>query len=380
MPRNETHLDRKLRELGMSPAKPVGKKHFFKLYFPRPPHGNVEYKAAKMKDGYNFVGLLLGHGGATLQRIQRLTGTKIEIHDSTGNLNGAHPSGNDPTLHARIVGDSKGSLAKAVQLVAEALQPLNTTYERLKVDIDGSGLLKPVLAHLQGFSSSLSGNSGSIHGTESENSSFGSHTPPESLSPRPGLPKSLWSGALPGSLVSGQPAAQYYLMGSKKSEEPSEAATPEATILNMASKHSSSWSSFGGATSGDLWSFQPEMGLGGKDSYGSLAWPSEYSPFGVPSPTSADTVGVYNPLAGLGISLAESLNTMAYPMERTPWSLPLHDLGSSAACDGLKFPAPVESQIPALDPSAPEAAGQQASLTDPCIDHLMELLVAPNSS
>lgn len=53
----------------------------FRLYFPRPPYKGADYRAARGKDGlYNFVGLVLGHHGTTIQRIQRQSNAKIEVH------------------------------------------------------------------------------------------------------------------------------------------------------------------------------------------------------------------------------------------------------------------------------------------------------------
>jgi hypothetical protein len=49
---------------------------------------------------------VLGHGGLTLQKVQRQSGCKVEIHDGLGNLNGAHPDVNSPELHALILADS----------------------------------------------------------------------------------------------------------------------------------------------------------------------------------------------------------------------------------------------------------------------------------
>jgi len=145
--KNETHLERKLRQLGLSTegACPT-KKCTFKLYFPKPPYHGVDYHAARTKDGFNFVGLVLGHGGTTLQRIQKQTGTKIEIQDRTGNLNGAHPAANDPTLHALVTADSKEKLTNAVEMIVAVLKPLNTSFEPLKIDINSSGTLKPIMA------------------------------------------------------------------------------------------------------------------------------------------------------------------------------------------------------------------------------------------
>ena len=49
---------------------------------------------------------MLGHGGLTLQKVQRQSGCKIELHDAQGNLNGAHPAVNNPELHALVIADS----------------------------------------------------------------------------------------------------------------------------------------------------------------------------------------------------------------------------------------------------------------------------------
>lgn len=76
----------------------------------------AEYTAAKGKDGlYNFVGLVLGHHGATIQRLQRGSGAKIEIHSKDGNLNGDHPPLDDITLHALVQADSRVGAARAVE-------------------------------------------------------------------------------------------------------------------------------------------------------------------------------------------------------------------------------------------------------------------------
>lgn len=87
--KQESYLQKKLRQLGMT-QEGIGnkvspmKKLTFRIYFPRPPYGSVEYGAAKQGDGLNFVGQLLGHRGATLKKIQQDTGTRVEVHD--GNL------------------------------------------------------------------------------------------------------------------------------------------------------------------------------------------------------------------------------------------------------------------------------------------------------
>ena len=46
-------------------------------------------------------------GGATLRRIKQQSGTKIEVMDANGNLNGAHPDPLDPELHVLVVADSQ---------------------------------------------------------------------------------------------------------------------------------------------------------------------------------------------------------------------------------------------------------------------------------
>jgi hypothetical protein len=82
---------------------------------PVPVHLSVqgaEYTAAKGKDGlYNFAGLVLGHHGNTIQRLQRGSGAKIEIHSKDGNLNGDHPPLDDHSLHALVQADSRVSTA-----------------------------------------------------------------------------------------------------------------------------------------------------------------------------------------------------------------------------------------------------------------------------
>lgn len=119
----------------------------FKLFFPRPPYGGVEYRAAKTKSGYNFVGAVLGHGGQTLQKIQRQSGCRIEIHDEHGNLNGAHPDAGSPELHALVLCDNVAKLEKAVELLKQALEPINSKYESFKVEPNGMAILTPVQAN-----------------------------------------------------------------------------------------------------------------------------------------------------------------------------------------------------------------------------------------
>lgn len=140
----ESRLERKLRQLGINSAN--SKKLQFRVYFPRPPYGRVEYTAAKQGEGLNFVGQLLGHGGCTLKRIQTESGTRVEVHDSKGNLNGTHPSYTDPSLHAVVFADNREKLNKAVRMIAGVLQPLDATFEKFEVVPGGSALLKPATA------------------------------------------------------------------------------------------------------------------------------------------------------------------------------------------------------------------------------------------
>lgn len=144
-------LERKLRELGLAghgpagaAAKRGGPKVSFRLYFPRAPYGAAIYAAARTKDDLlNFTGLVLGHHGATIQRLQRRSGCKIEVHGKDGNLNGDHPSPADPCLHAYIQGDSKEQLEKAVGLLLEVLSPTNARYAPVRVAAGGSAVLRP---------------------------------------------------------------------------------------------------------------------------------------------------------------------------------------------------------------------------------------------
>ncbi len=53
------------------------------------------------------MGLVLGHHGSTIQRLQRVSGAKIEIHCAAGNLFGDHPPLADTSLHALVQADSK---------------------------------------------------------------------------------------------------------------------------------------------------------------------------------------------------------------------------------------------------------------------------------
>eukprot|EP00803_Ostreobium_quekettii_P003069 evm.model.scf_780.4 EVM.evm.TU.scf_780.4 scf_780:13038-14744(-) len=143
----ETYLAKKLRELGLSSeGGPAHRRLQFRLYFPRPPYGDVTYTAAKNADGLNFVGQLLGHGGATLQQIQRGSGARIEVHDSRGNLNGNRPDASDCSVHALLIADSREKLAKAAKMIAEVVAPVNCPFERFEVVAGGSAVLRPKVA------------------------------------------------------------------------------------------------------------------------------------------------------------------------------------------------------------------------------------------
>eukprot|EP00951_Prasinocladus_malaysianus_P005546 scaffold39233_cov40-Prasinocladus_malaysianus.AAC.1 len=90
-------------------------------------------------------------------------GTKIEVQDSGGNLNGAHTVGVNTSLHAFIIADSlvgpcpyllgclrqtrKASekLENAVMMVADALRPANCDYKSFKVISNGQAVLVPAL-------------------------------------------------------------------------------------------------------------------------------------------------------------------------------------------------------------------------------------------
>eukprot|EP00210_Caulerpa_lentillifera_P005287 g5051.t1 len=152
----ETYLERKLRQLGLSQdhntisgnSGGTGlnlKRLTFRLYFPRPPYGPVEYLAAKQGDGLNFVGQLLGHGGCTLKKIQTESGARVEVHDGKGNLNGTHPSYTDPSLHAIVFAENKEKLSKAVKMISELLAPVNCAFEKFEVVSGGAALLRPIL-------------------------------------------------------------------------------------------------------------------------------------------------------------------------------------------------------------------------------------------
>lgn len=146
-----SRLAEKLKQLGMEPApQQSGKKTVtFCIFFPRPPYGKVrsgptptcphtdmipaagmsqaKFRAAKVKEGgYNFAGLLLGHGGHNLQRIQKATGTKIEIQSEGGNLNGQHPSGEQAEAqgsHRSRGGGDCGSRGAEPYLLAQGTIP-----------------------------------------------------------------------------------------------------------------------------------------------------------------------------------------------------------------------------------------------------------------
>ena len=142
----QDRLEQKLRQLGLSHYPHANARRLtFRVYFPRPPYGPVEYLAAKQGDGLNFVGQLLGHGGCTLKKIQTDSGSRVEVHDGKGNLNGTHPSYTDPSLHAVVFAETREKLSRAAKMIAEVLQPVDAVFERFDVTPGGSIVLKPVI-------------------------------------------------------------------------------------------------------------------------------------------------------------------------------------------------------------------------------------------
>eukprot|EP00887_Chlorella_sp_A99_P006375 scaffold3.g6375.t1 len=129
MPSDKSVLQKqKFRALGLpadSPSAGSSKpaKLSFKVYFPQPPYRGAKYAAALSKADrlFNFVGLVLGHHGKTIQRIQKASGARVEVHDGGGNLNGEHPAHDDPSLHALVLADSRPKLDKAVGLLLEVV-------------------------------------------------------------------------------------------------------------------------------------------------------------------------------------------------------------------------------------------------------------------
>lgn len=81
---------------------------------------------------------------------------------------------NDPTLHALITADCKDKLINGVMMVAEALEPVNTSFEKIHVEVNGSALLVPVLKERLGSEEG-----------EGEGLSYGSLSPPGSRSSSP---------------------------------------------------------------------------------------------------------------------------------------------------------------------------------------------------
>jgi len=198
----ETYLERKLRQLGLSQDHSSTangstiKRLTFRLYFPRPPYGPVEYLAAKQGDGLNFVGQLLGHGGCTLKRIQTDSGTRVEVHDGKGNLNGTHPSYTDPSLHAVVFSETKEKLIKATKMIAEVLAPINGSFEKFEVIPGGSALLKPALkGHSKKSENeeSLSSNGGESQHTPDENDDLQAPDLDSILVPTSISPSSPWT-------------------------------------------------------------------------------------------------------------------------------------------------------------------------------------------
>jgi len=357
-------LERKLRELGLSSDGSGGAKRFtFRLFFPRPPHHGVEYRAAKTKEGFNFVGLVLGHGGVTLQRIQKQTGTKIEIQDKRGNLNGAHPSANDPTLHALVTADSKEKLHRAVEMVVEVLQPLNTEYEPLAIQVNGSATLEPVLTE-----ELLAEEAEAVTDVQAE-------VPPEApTKPNPsaeeprrtplsynllnaqshGRPALAWKGrASSGGGVPAQENGAYTPINSAPLPPPTWATHPTTipaeyaapwndTALSAAQGASLPWGS-GNLTKAAPTFLQPPGG----------ALPAEWSISPRLSPDS--TASSYDPLAGLALGYGGGIS---HPMQSfapapTALSPPRHTYGGGPPSDG------------------------GSDMADASIDHLKGLLLVP---
>lgn len=70
----------------------------------------------------------------------------LQVRDSAGNLNGAHPSSHgDPSLHAWVAAASKQRLDKAVGMLLEVLQPTNTQLQPTPVSPGGSVVLRPCI-------------------------------------------------------------------------------------------------------------------------------------------------------------------------------------------------------------------------------------------
>ena len=147
----QDRLEQKLRQLGLSHCSHANARRLtFRVYFPRPPYGPVEYLAAKQGDGLNFVGQLLGHGGCTLKKIQTDSGARVEVHDGKGNLNGTHPSYTDPSIHAVVFAETREKLSRAAKMIAEVLQPVDAVFERFDVTPGASVVLKPVITRKAG--------------------------------------------------------------------------------------------------------------------------------------------------------------------------------------------------------------------------------------
>mmetsp|Transcript_43126 Transcript_43126/g.102368 ORF Transcript_43126/g.102368 Transcript_43126/m.102368 type:complete len:353 (+) Transcript_43126:472-1530(+) len=333
-----------------SERSPSSRKMYFKLFFPRPPHEGVEYRAAKMKDGYNFVGLVLGHGGTTLQRIQRLTGTKIEIHDQCGNLNGSHPAVNDPTLHALITADSKEKLVKGVKMVAEALQPLNTRFERIEIEPNGSALLKPKAA--------------SAAAAAPSESSEGGKSSDEAATPLGGSPQ------LSRSSSSGRRVSLSPEHSEGKAEGGGPLAAREALVRPEAPLWDGPAAGMDSSLAGSLWEADwlrgdpcgplckqgsgPERRGGGAPLFQGLGLQEGLLQEGCGE-------GWYDPLHGLELSLAEALNL---PNKARCTSWPARE---PLPCGSLYS----QESIP--NRAAAETRGNEPG--DACIEHLVQLLV-----
>lgn len=125
----------------------------FKLFFPKKPYNGAEFATSKGKEGaYNFVGLVLGHQGSTVKRLQRLSGARVEIHGRNSSSSRVYQ---EQELHAFVQANSKDDLEIAVRLLLEVLQPTNTTLRPVTVVPGRSATLQPVPApgwagHTQG--------------------------------------------------------------------------------------------------------------------------------------------------------------------------------------------------------------------------------------
>ena len=78
---------------------------------------------------------------------------RLQVRDSAGNLNGAHPSSHgDHSLHAWVSATSRQRLDRAVGLLLEVMQPTNTTLHPIAVAPGRSVVLAPVVPRWAGGS------------------------------------------------------------------------------------------------------------------------------------------------------------------------------------------------------------------------------------